>query len=139
MIRSWITFEHGKHFWQRWFLKQGYGHLYIIQDITDTDSFILLVPLYNDLRIVFIKSEDKEEMLITKVRCAYYIEKAERLLGSSFHLRLINPFTCVGIAKYYFGIRRWWIITPWQLAKYLEKIRKGKRKEKLIMKVKRVK
>jgi hypothetical protein len=31
------------------------------------------------------------------------------------------PLTCVEVAKRILGLRAWWIITPWQLFKFIRK------------------
>lgn len=36
---------------------------------------------------------------------------------------VLMPATCVSIVKSILGIRAWWVLTPWQLAKYIEKRR----------------
>lgn len=121
MIHNWIFFRKGKHCWQH-LLKPGYGHIFIIA--RDDYNWVLIDPLFSFLSIKILNYNIKENV-VEKIKSGYevsdcfYIKLKDVPYKSHFKLNIFNPINCVGAIKYYLGIKKWYIITPYQLVRYL--------------------
>lgn len=51
------------------------------------------------------------------------------VIGHPTALRLIAPFTCVEFVKRAIGVRAWWVVTPYQLFKYLKRANERNRRD----------
>ncbi len=121
---AWIIFRNGDHKLQV-ILKEGFGHVCLLYK--DAFNWILVVPKEGQLEIVILpyKVDDdaprwvamSEEMEVLKVT---YRDGTDNGLFPRF----LVGFTCVSLVKYFIGFKDL-SVTPWQLFKSLNKLKKN--------------
>lgn len=97
------------------FLKRDFSHCDIV--ICEDDSYIMVEPLYSCTHIRCVSLELVEQF---KRDCTIY--RCVLLPAPPFkRLLRIRFISCVGILKHILGIRTPFIITPFQLYKYINR------------------
>ncbi len=122
--RLWVAFTGKTDIWYLKFLNKEFRHCFIILD--DVNHWITIDPLSSSTEIEVINKKDYsqdlpswfQEIGFKLVETKFYIPSAK-----SLPLRLLN---CVEIAKNIIGIQNFFILTPYQLFKFLNQ---NKRKE----------
>lgn len=94
--------------WWKRLLKPGYSHVFAYQVIAE-DLAIVVDRTESELTIYHSDAKMPEDCTIVTV--------SGRIMPSGL---LPNLGTCVSLTKHLLGIRKPWIITPWQLFKHLE-------------------
>lgn len=104
-----------------WFLKglkRGYRHCAVF--VQCGDSFVFMDPRLTgvDIRVCAGASSvyDLAGLKDTTVQAARIIQRTDRQIVPAI-------FTCVTIVKRVLGIKAWWVLTPYQLNKYIMKNR----------------
>ena len=98
-------------------LKQGFQHVYAVRNDFDR-VWTVIQPGHQVLRI--------EQELVTDYPTIHdYIMEGETVVyyepQPSGIAHGLNIVSCVGVVKYLLGIRAWWVVTPYQLYRYLIK------------------
>lgn len=100
--------------WRCNFIKKDFGHCYVVEKTRD--GWFIFDPTPNGLKSHVVKTHIFLPKFIKKRTHHIMIECSKTLNKEKF---LITD--CVGMCKYFLGIKAWWIITPWQLYKYVRK------------------
>jgi len=117
-IDWYIVFADGGR-WHIWdiFTSPGYRHCFAIR--WDGFNWVLIEPFGSWLEVQVMPYGPKDnvpQLMVSLGHKVMYIRKSRQ---NKFIMRGI--LTCVTIMKHLLGIRAWWILTPKQLAKYLER------------------
>lgn len=116
-----IIFEHGDmpYAWAK-FLKRGFRHCYAIQ--WDGFNWIRFLPRlgHTDIEILPYNSTYNIMEVVQNIDSCIIHIKVKR---DSTRVRAPWPTvsTCVEQIKAILGVKKWFLFTPWQLFKYLEK------------------
>lgn len=114
-----VVFCKGGHdlWWKRW-LKEGFGHVYIVQRSLGGEFWIIADPMLSHLDLRLEMVVDYPHIRILVGPWAVVLPVKAKIDGS--HQRVgFALISCVEIAKAVLGIKKWWIVTPWQLYKHL--------------------
>ena len=105
------------HWWTR-FLKKGYYHCLIAMNI-GCDRWVLIDPVMSYTDFIIFEGDDFIKKLAS-IGYTYLMTKPMpvQFLDIKWSLR---PFTCVEVVKRLLGIQKKFIITPYQLYKYIKK------------------
>lgn len=110
-----VIYSKGSHWWSRLFhplshvsllIRQGQQHIWFEPSIGFSE--IILLPEGTKWRACF-----DDDAVVQPVRLWRDIKRYRCP-------HLLQPFTCVEQVKAFLGIRKWWILTPKQLRKYLD-------------------
>ena len=101
--------------WLRW-LTPGYRHCFVA--IAQRDVWIICDPLSHRTDLIAICGHTRQDL------AAWYRQRGLTVVET--HVRSapkrpapIRPFTCVEAVKRILGIHAPWVLTPWQLYRYL--------------------
>ena len=115
--RAWVVFSGQTDLPWLNLLKEGYRHCFVL--LNDGRRWITIDPLanYTDIRVHDISSDfDLPRWL--QIR-------GDRILPARIRRKdkqaPCMPFSCVEVVKRVLGIHAKWIVTPWQLYRFLEK------------------
>jgi len=116
-------------------LKKGFVHVFLI--CKDNNRWFTVNYNLSNLTYALLdedierKSIEKFKPMLDRCKRSKY---TDRVISIKFKYKIFRPkwidafrglfpitFTCVSIAKAYLGITKWYIITPYQLYKYLLK------------------
>ena len=106
--------------WWNWMLKKGYGHVEVYTDIAG--GFMLLYPNFIGIALYEQYCTEEELLKLDNMVFQEYIVNQRESQKSN----LKGIITCVSIVKNLLFINKWWIITPFQLYKYIERYNHGK-------------
>lgn len=118
LLNALVVFTDACHLWSGRRLKAGFRHCFVL---VDKDSgWLLLEPLAHHTDISVLAEVSGDEI------GAFYRELGYRVVPTfvrNAERRPLPPslFTCAEAVKRILGIRAWWIVTPFQLFKYLTK------------------
>lgn len=119
-----IVFTQGKgnQWWKRP-LKNGYGHCFIVKSICADYFWLSIDPLYSFTDIVTIPKSagDLRDFLPEDAKVVEIHPK----IDNNCAVFTISCNTCVDTVKRFLGISKPFIITPWQLYKYLIRCQDG--------------
>jgi hypothetical protein len=109
----------------RWLrrLRKGFRHCFIlIQD--DEDAWIVYDPLSNISVLSVLHNASVDQITTWYHDCGLRVSRTfiRRNPPPTF---LLRPFTCVEAVKRVLGLHDRWIVTPWQLYRYLERAQDG--------------
>lgn len=113
-----IFHDDGHGPWVDWFGRDGFRHCFVA--LRTEDDWIVF-DADNDRGVVFEAVCGSEYDL-----AGHYENEGCTVAEAERRSKPFNPWwpfmaaTCVGAAKKLLGIRRPWILTPWQLYRYLE-------------------
>lgn len=116
--KSFVVFSPNTEIWYLFWLRKGFKHCYLI--IQDNGKWISIDPMSSHIDVVVhnLASDfclatwlKDEGMCVVPVRHRKPVVKS---LPASW-------VSCVEVTKRVLGIRNWWIWTPYQLYKHLEK------------------
>tara|TARA_Y100001934_G_scaffold217928_1_gene258842 strand:+ start:1086 stop:1481 length:396 start_codon:yes stop_codon:yes gene_type:complete len=99
-------------------LKSGFRHCFIILEFDNFWCSIDPLSTYCEIQI-FEKKHIQDLPLWLKYQ-GFDLIKA-KINRHDFKIRPFDYWSCVNLIKRILGIYKWWIITPWQLKKYLDK------------------
>ena len=100
-------------------LKSGYQHCFVATQ--DSGQWHLMDPLSNGTQISLLGPTGVDE-IIAAFRHDGYDALAVQRRAPVQSIMPLSPFTCVEAVKRVLGVRQRWIMTPWQLRKYLGKM-----------------
>jgi len=122
-----VVFRDGENWFQRLFLKKGFGHIFLIQDI-DSGERIVIDPLPEFLNIESMGRSDVNIDAVMKelsktIECKYIEVKVRKNFLKKQRFKVIPALvprfvSCVGIIKYILGIKCR-ALTPYGLYKRL--------------------
>lgn len=101
--------------WLRW-LKPGFHHCMVC--IRAQETWVLCDPLLHRTEVSVYPGHGTATLLQWLHDNAYRVVPVRRR-NAPRRLAPIRPYTCVEAVKRHLGIRTWWIVTPWQLFRYL--------------------
>jgi hypothetical protein len=106
--------------WDRW-LMPGFQHVYVL--VWDGACWLLVDPQLSHVRVTILDQFEPEPPTVwLRVPGATIIEaRPEVVEGRVRHPWIFGLLTCVEGVKAVLGIRRPWILTPWQLARHLRR------------------
>ena len=99
----------------RW-LKPGYRHCLIA--IKSQTHWIVCDSLAHQLRIDVLSDVDSIDLEFW-FRCRGYRVVRDCISPAPLRAQLFRPFTCVEAVKRLLGVEAGWVMTPWQLYRYL--------------------
>jgi len=106
--------------WRCKYLKKDFGHCYVINK--NKQGWSIWDPTPQGFKEHVIKTDIflpkfiKNRTHHIMIECTRTTHKSNWLLSD-----------CVGMCKYFLGIKAWWIITPWQLYKHVRKHAYGRK------------
>lgn len=117
-MRAYVVFHNdGGYFFSRW-LREGFRHCFVI-----VESGAYLVKIDAE------QGTPTHDVIGTSYDGAWYVQKYIDM-GWTVHVLLADrrmmrlPYamvgSCVGMVKAILSIDAWWVLTPWQLHRYLE-------------------
>lgn len=118
--RYFVVFLQGEPHWMDWFLAPGYGHCYLL--VWDADRWIWIHPTLQIVQVTVDRLYGRlHPQIWPEHETARVIEVG--LQGDERNRTpwMFGPLSCVELVKAFLGIRRFWIWTPRQLARYLER------------------
>jgi len=95
-----------------------FGHCFLYRNITATTS-IRIEPSLSGTLIIPYKCNVKEIMADLAVDYNIYVWTVKHEDVQKPNILMFG--SCVGIVKNLLGIRKWWVITPKQLEKYIKR------------------
>ena len=123
-VEVFIVYTKTKTRWQK-ILKDNFGHCFIIA--RDEYNWLKLdarKPLLISQILPFLAEEEDQLMTFLKnsyESCTIQKKRIKIDLDKSNHIPSLRFWTCVSFIKYALGIKRRFVLTPWQLYKYLNK------------------
>lgn len=122
----WVFFRDGDNWFQRWFLKKDFGHIFLLTK--DKYNWILIDPLPDFLNTTVLSYRVDEDVpgkisKMTQAKCVLITVDKDITGRQKFRpaMALIPRFvSCVGIVKYILGLRSN-ALTPYGLYKELLK------------------
>ena len=113
-----VFFGGNKTYWWTRFLKKGYYHCIIDMNI-GYDRWVLIDPVMSYTDFIVFEGDDFIKKL-AGMGYTYLMTKPTpiQFLNIKWSLR---PFTCVEVVKRLLCIKKSFIITPYQLYKYIKK------------------
>lgn len=100
-------------------LKSGYQHCFVVTQ--DSGQWHLMNPLSNGTQISLLGYACPDE-IITAFRHDGYDALAVQRRAPVQSIMPLSPYSCVEAVKRVLGIRDRWVMTPWQLRKYIGKL-----------------
>ncbi len=115
--KVWVVFTNQSELPYLRFFKKNFRHCFVI--INDGQNWISIDPMANYMDIVI--HHLSRDFDLPK----WLSSRGHRVIPASFNLDIKRPapwmiFTCVEACKRVLGIHKRFIITPWQLYKYLQ-------------------
>jgi len=126
MVCEWYVVFH-RRYWTRWFfrgLKKGFQHVELARPIRIGPEIGDVVWLHMLPAFEMLDAELAFDSRPPWVRCPEStVQKVTAMrpkgkVRSWFH---IGPITCVEAVKWALGIRSFWLRTPWQLYRYIQR------------------
>lgn len=117
--KAWVLFceAHDKGILR--FLKKGFRHCAIL---FIQDGYAVVVDSLSHRLICDVMKVHDEADLINKIKAKMHVIAVDRSrVGVQASPLSLRPFTCVEVVKHFLGIRRFFIFTPYQLYKFLNK------------------
>jgi len=130
----WLIFREGSK-WSKRYLKSGFGHVDIL--MKDDFNWYVVRPRNRllEVKILDFKVEDNVPLMFKQMDYTSMMKvNVEKEFDVRPTLNIFHLMNCVGIAKYMLGLFPY-VFTPWQLYKYLNKIRLGKIKVKHVLSI----
>jgi len=112
----------GAGFWPRVLGRPGFRHCFVA--LNDGRAWIVLDPRGDGLRVSAEVAAAAD--LAGHYRALGYAVVATRPATAAQRYRLPWAFTCVETVKRVLGLHGWWVWTPWQLYRRLERDNNGK-------------
>ncbi len=103
-------------------LKKGYRHCFVVLEFDEVWCCIDPLSTYCDVQVV-LKKHVADLPLWLNFQ-GHEVLKAP-IDRCCLRVRPFGFLSCVSIVKRVLGLRKWWIITPWQLKKYIHSYYKG--------------
>ncbi|MBR5130408.1 MAG: hypothetical protein IKV03_04205 [Alphaproteobacteria bacterium] len=116
---AYVGFGGEPRFWWMHFLKKNFYHCFII--LGNGYEWILIDTLSHFTDIIVLKNVDIKKALTNQ---GYQLIRTTPVIPNVSRAVLM-PFTCVETVKRFLGIKKRFILTPYQLFKFLSK-KKGK-------------
>ena len=101
------------------FLKPGYQHCFVATQ--DGGQWHLLEPLSNGMHVSLLGCTHPAR-IVAAFRDDGFDAIAVQRQAPVQHIMPLAPFTCVEAVKRVLGLHAQWILTPWQLRRYLGKM-----------------
>ena len=124
--RFFVVWKQGApHWWDRW-LQPGFTHVFVL--IWDYGLWLYVDPALHHTRVVILEQLDDRPPEFWLVDDDVTVLEVRPEVGSTNTMRapwVVGPLTCVESVKAVLGIRRFWLLTPWQLFKHLRGKRDG--------------
>ena len=98
-----------------WFTRPGFRHVFALR--STKLGTVILNPLLSSIFVEWVPF-DVEACAIACRRRGWKVVRVENKTQKDYGLR--GLITCVSVIKAAIGLKRWWIVTPYQLYKYLE-------------------
>lgn len=117
-----VCFGGRKTHWWTMFLKKGFYHCFII--FSDTTQWILIDPVLSCTDLIVLR--DEKELFDTLKEKGYKWVKTTQKISFEERSCFFMPMTCVEIVKHFLGINNFFILTPYQLYKFVTKKWKGR-------------
>ncbi len=117
--KAWVLFceAHDKGILR--FLKKGFRHCAIL---FIQDGYAVVVDSLSHRLICDVMKVQDEADLISKIKAKMHVVAIDQArFEPQFHAISLRPFTCVEVVKHFLGIRNFFIFTPYQLYKFLNK------------------
>jgi len=127
-MKAYITYRDSPSFWGL-FLKKDFRHCSLVLDY---ESYIVFVESRHrgvSIDIQDTPTEWKKQNHISKLRSLFPTVDVFEVQPEGEHVHSI--FSCVELTKRMLGINKWWIITPYQLHKYIQKEDKNNAKRSI--------
>lgn len=119
-MTAFVGFGGSNSVWWTRFLKKGYRHCLVVLACKN-NVFLLIDPILK--QIDYVVCED--EKIIDYIKgMGYKFIKTEIKQEVKDKPHIFVPFTCVEVVKRVLGITSFWIVTPYQLFKYIKKEKK---------------
>jgi len=117
--KLWVAFSGKTDIWYLRFLKNNFRHCFIILD--DTDHWIIIDPLSAHTEIELISKRINKGNLPD-----WFSESGFKVIESEFFPKYskiapVSFLNCVETVKRIIGIHKFFIFTPYQLYKFLDK------------------
>lgn len=118
--RALVVFSGKADLWWLRLLRPGFRHCFVVLECSG--GWVVIDPLSHYTAVAhvpFAKEFDpkswyrQHDMLVVEVQ---FVSPNRRVLP-------IRPYSCVECVKRVLGIRAGWVLTPWQLYRYLNKKR----------------
>lgn len=120
--RYFVVFEQGNPHWLDLFLSRGYGHCHLL--VWDDPLWLHVHPTWQITELVVLDLVEFLHPARWPEICETEAEVIE--VAPEWDERMRNPWvwgpvSCVEVVKCFLGIRRFWVWTPAQLARYLRR------------------
>jgi len=106
--------EYCKLAWWNFMLKKEFTHVDVYIGIAG--GYLLIQPNLTGIGLYEHYCTEKEILSLDKTKFQYYIVSEDQIKP-----RARGLITCVSIVKSLLYVKKWWIITPFQLYKYIER------------------
>jgi hypothetical protein len=116
--RAWVVFaDENKIFWLRW-LRPGFRHCFVV--LNDGEHWLALEPLHSCLEVTVLPSPPDFNLPVWLRGQGHHVVEAalQRDMTCMAPIALLN---CVEVVKRFLGLRRLFILTPYQLFHHLER------------------
>ena len=112
-LEGYLVYSRGGHWWSRLFAPLGHvsivvrkGSQYVWIEFSTGLTDVEVFPVGADWRSV-VDCVKVQKFRVWRKATGYRVP------------HLLQPFTCVEQCKAYLGIRKWWVLTPNQLYRYI--------------------
>ena len=103
-------------------LKKGYRHCFVVLEFEESWCCIDPLSTYCDIQMVLKKHVSDLPLWLN----FQGHDVCRVMLGKkSLTVRHFGILSCVSVVKRVLGIQKWWILTPWQLRRYIHSYYKG--------------
>ncbi len=116
--RVWVVFTDQSELKSVRMLKRGFRHCFVV--IHDGQHWISIDPMANYMEIII------HDQMSNNFDLIYWLEEnGHHVVETNFtrNIMVSAPamlFTCVEACKRILGVHKFWILTPWQLYRYLK-------------------
>lgn len=124
MHSGWLIFRNTKS-WYKALFKNGFSHVSVIIADADRDVYLHIDPVGTGIRYDLVGIEEIKHMIARHADIeerGVHIEYIE-FDGEDGIKHKPSVFTCVELVKRTIGLRKWWIITPYQLYKHYTRLK----------------
>lgn len=121
---AYVVFEDNTNLWWLKFLKKGYRHCYILLRLQNTNLWLEINPMSNQL-FLLLHADSLELDYISYLKNKKLSTVLEiEIQDAPIKCAPIGFFTCVELVKRIIGIHSFFTITPYQLMNKIKKCRK---------------
>lgn len=114
--RGWVVFGDGNHLpWLR-FLRRGFRHCFVL--LQQGDAWVSVEPLLGGIEVLVHEHSARFNLPGHLARAGFTVVPVG-LLSAPGKIRIPMVCTCVEVVQRVIGVRRAFLLTPWQLYRFL--------------------